>query len=310
MTRLFSMIWKSTLLLTLWAGLHAPAYAAAIIFSTEFPEAVDGPGGTTTAFADDDFVRYDLDTNTGTIEILGSTINPNPSPTIGLPDPNALFVRDNGDGNIIFSVQSGSLNFPGGFNDDDLIEYDRTTGNLTTLFSFDGVMTADGGRDVDIDGFHLLDNGNFLIANTFDFTLGGMSFRNGDIALYDPVLDTATLFFTESLFGGVDARITSLTLNDTGNLIISAFNEDTGGSLMLGGQTFGRGDLVEYDATLGSGSLFFPATNFTSGTADFDALHFVGSASPPMSVPEPGTLALLTVALAGVASLRRRRLES
>ena len=216
-------------------GFDVTLQAQAIIFSTEFPEAVDGPDGTTTAFGDDDFVRYDLSTNTGTIVVIGSTINPNPSPTVGLPDPNALFVRDSGDGNIIFSVQSGSANLPGGFNDDDLIEYDRTTGNLTTLFSFDGVMTTPRNRDVDIDGLHRFDDGTFLIANTFDFTLGGMDFQNGDIARYDPVTDMASLFFDESLFGGVDARITSLSLDSTGRLVLSAFNEDTGLGLMLGG---------------------------------------------------------------------------
>ena len=286
------------------AGIAGSSTATSLIFSTSTPESVPGPGATTTTFADDDFVRWDFGTDTGTVEIEGSDINPNPTnPNAGLPDPNALFVRDNGDGNLIFSIQTGAASFPGGFNDDDLIEYDRTSGDLSTFFSFDGLITTRG--DVDIDGFHLRDDGLFLLANTSDFSLGGVDFQNGDIALYDPVSGVASLYFDEGLFGGVDARVTALSLNDNGNLLLAAFNEDTGGDLTLGGLTFGRGDLVEYDANAGTASVLFPSSNF-GDTADFDAAHLAAPVPQTTPVPLPAAVWMLAAGLAGLGALGRR----
>ena len=288
------------------SGMSHTASAASLIFSTEQPEAVDGPNGTTTRFADDDFVRYDLDTQIGVIEITGSDINPDPSPSVGLPDPNAVFVGDNGDGNLIFSLQSGSAGFPG-FNDDDLVEFDRLTGDLSLFFSFDEVMVADGGRDVDVDGFHLNEDGTFLVANTFDFTLGGMDFENGDIAVYDPVTDMSSELFSESLFGGADARVTSISLTEDSKIVLSAENEDNGADdLTLGGLTFGRGDLVAYDPLTGQASLIYDAANFTSGTATFDAVHYIASV-PMAPVPVPAGGVVLLTALGGLGALRHRK---
>ena len=75
------------------SGMSHTASAASLIFSTEQPEAVDGPNGTTTRFADDDFVRYDLDTQIGVIEITGSDINPDPLAIRRAAGPQCGFCR-------------------------------------------------------------------------------------------------------------------------------------------------------------------------------------------------------------------------
>ena len=52
-------------------------------------------------------------------------------------------------------------------------------------------------------------------------------------------------------------------------------NEDTGGAITLGGLTFGRGDLVEYDRANDVATLLVSVAVFGGATEDFDAVHVV-----------------------------------
>ena len=268
-----------------------PVMAQSFFFTTAQPGAVDGPGGTTTAFSDSDIVNFNGATSTGTIYLDDAVIN-----DTTIPDMDALYILDNG--NPIFSTKSSGAGFP--FQDDLLVEYDITTDTLSVFFDFTGLITT--GADADIDAFHLMPDGTFLISNISDYVLDSQSFEDGDIVHYDPVTATATLVLSEDLFSGDDdIRVTGVSVLDNGNLLLSAFNTDTGGDITLGGATFGRGDLVEYDLLTGVGSVFIDGSIFGGATEDFDGIH---AGLPAVLIPIPGAIWLLLSGLGALGWLR------
>ena len=265
---------------------HA-ALAQSIQFSTTQPGSVDGPGNTTTSFSDSDIVLFNPASGIGTIYLRGNVINDD-----DIPDIDALFVRANG--NPIFSAKTGAAGFP--FQDDMLLEYDVATDTLSIFYDFAGLITT--GSDADIDAFHLLDDGRFLISNISDYTLDSQTFEDGDIVVFDPVQQTASLLLDEDLFDGDDdIRVTGVSMLANGNLLLSAFNTDTGGDMTLGGTTFGRGDLIEYNLLTGMGSLFLDVSIFNGATEDFDGVHVV--------VPLPAAIWMMLSGLGLFGWLRR-----
>ena len=81
-----------------------------------------------------------------------------------------------------------------------------------------------------------------MVLSTIDgATLGGVTFRDGDLVRYDDVTDTATLIFDEDGFSA-NENIDALHVLANGNILLSTVNDAT-----LGGLTFRDGDIVEYD---------------------------------------------------------------
>ena len=152
------------------------------------------------SFGDDDLVAYDPSNNTATLYFDGGALFSN-----GAEDIDAVYVRSNG--NIILST-TGNATLGGlSFSDGDLVEYNPTT-NVATLFFNENVFS----NNEDIDGVHILENGNILLSTTGTASLPGLSnFRDGSIIEYNPTTDTATLYFDENLFSG-GADINALTL--------------------------------------------------------------------------------------------------
>ena len=165
-----------------------------IILSTMDDETLGG-----LSFGDDDLIAYDPATNTATLYFDGGALFSNTS-----EDIDAVYIRDNG--NIILSTNGDATLGGISFVDGDLVEYDPST-NTATLF-FDESNFSGG---ADIDGVHILSNGNILISTDNGETLGGLSFSDGSIAEYNPGINTATLYFDENLFSG-GADINALTL--------------------------------------------------------------------------------------------------
>jgi hypothetical protein len=143
-----------------------------------------------------------------------------------------------------------------------------------------------------------MQDGSFLISNTTDFSLDGQDFTNGDIVRWDPVGESASLIFDEALFeGSDDIWVRSVSMLQNGNLLLSAFNEDTGGTMTLGGVTFGRGDLVEYNSSTGLAGLVLDSAIFGGATEDIDAVSVI---------PLPPALWMFVSALALLGRLGRR----
>jgi len=245
---------------------------ATIILSTDATETL---GGAT--FDDGDLAEYEPTTDTAALyfdeNLFGSNEN-----------INAVHVL--GNGNIILSTASGAALGGLTFENGDLIEYNPTT-DVGTLY-LDGSLFVGGNED--IDGVHILDNGNIILSTLDAATLGGMSFGESDLAEYNPTTDIATLFFDGNLFGASE-NIDAVHVLGNGNIILS-----TVGAATLGGLTFIDGDLVEYNPTTDVATLYFSEALF-SNNADVDAVYVT-------TLPEPATIALLGF---GCLVLVRRR---
>jgi len=110
-------------------------------------------------------------------------------------------------------------------------------------------------------------------------TLGGLTFRNGDLAEYNTSTNTATLYFNEDLFTG-DAEIDAVHVLANGNIILSTADTAT-----LGGLSFEDGDLIEYNPTTGTATLFFSESLFV-GDENIDAVHILDSGNIILSIHE------------------------
>jgi len=216
-------------------------------------------------------------------------------------DLDAAFIRANG--NVIFSTDTdvGGGVLPGlddGFRNGDLIEWDGSEGSL---FFDEDKFTS--GLGPNISAFHLFESGpnagKFVLGteSTGD-VLGGIALEWGNLVLYDPGTDTSSLFFDQDLIGGT---LTQKTLDAVhvlanGNFLLSS-SIDNG---TLGGVTLKAKDVVEYNpmTNITVDPVFLNGTSlFDGSTRNIDAVH----------IPEPGTVVLLGLGLAGLATPGRRQ---
>jgi len=161
----------------------------------------------------------------------------------------------------------------------DLAEYDPLTGSSTLYFN--GVLFGDWPN---IDAVHILDNGNIILSTKIAATLGGLTFGDGDLIEYNPITQTSTLYFDESLFVGGNENIDAVHILDSGNIILSSYDGAT-----LGGLTFGGGDLIEYNPITDIATLFFDVILFDS-SENIDAAHILGNGNIILSTDGSATL--------------------
>ncbi len=164
----------------------------------------------------------------------------------------------------LFLSTTGNAALPGlSFSGDDVALWDEAGANASLALD-DGNFSG----NENIDAFHRLDSGSFLISTSGNATLGGLTFGDDDIVLYDPGSDTASLAFDGgALFSNGNEDVDAVSVLSNGNLLLS-----TRGNATLGGLTFRDGDLVEYDAVNDVATLFFSEDLFLAGE-DVDAVH-------------------------------------
>ncbi len=171
-----------------------------------------------------------------------------------------------------------------GFQDGDLAEYDPPPIDTATLFFNENLFST----NTNIDAFYLRPNGHYILSTSGTATLGGLTFRNGDLVDYDPVLDTATLFFNEDLFSETE-DINAVHLLANGHIILSVNQTPA----TLGGLTFRDGDLVEYDPGTDTATLFFSEDLFVS-QENVEAVHVRGNGHILIATLNSNTLGGLT----------------
>ena len=141
---------------------------------------------------------------------------------------------------------------------------------------------------------YVRDNGNIVISTVGSAQLGGLSFDDGDLIEYNPTAGTASLLFDENLFFG-NENIDAVHILDNGHILLSTTNNST-----LGGLSFGKGDVAEYDPVAGNASLYFSGDTFSSVNPNINALSNT-------IVSESGVIALLS--LGGLGLLYRHRIH-
>ncbi|WP_282610099.1 PEP-CTERM sorting domain-containing protein [Pelagibius sp. Alg239-R121] len=254
-------------------------------------------GGIT--FRDDDLADYDPVTNTAALFFDGSTLFSSIT-----EDIDAVTILPNG--NILLSTLGDATLGGITVRDDDLAEYNPVT-DTATLF-FDGSMLFSSITE-DIDAVSILSNGNLILSTLGNATLGGISFGRDDLVEYNLTTNTASLFFDgEALFSSNSEDIDAVSILSNDNLILSTF-----GNATLGGISFGRDDLVEYNPTTNTASLFFDGDAlFSSNTEDINAVSVIES-TRVTPIPEPASL-LLTgfgfLTLIGYGWKRQKRSDS
>ncbi len=237
-------------------------------------------GGQT--FDDGDIVSFDDVTGSASILLSESLFGG------GAVEVDAVHLLS--DGRVALSIAQNNRTLGGlTFDDGDVVVYDPADG-LASMLIQESVLSS---GDVDIDAFHLLDNGNFLLSiKQNDRVIGGLTVSDGDVIEYDPTTNTATLRLAEAAWGqGVEVDGVSQLGN---SLFITVANN---GSRTLGGATISDGDILRYDEASGVGSVFFAGSVIGGGGVDLDGV----------SVPEPDTFALLSLGLAGLAVSGRPR---
>jgi len=244
-----------------------------IIFSTHESAALGDE-----SFGKGDLVEYDVSTNTAVILLDSDLLD-------GKKFVNAVYIYDSG--TMILSSKENVTVDGVNFEKEDLIEYDPVSGTVSLFFDGDLFTEKEC-----IDAVHILDSGNMIISTTSNATLGGLSFRDGDLAEYDFQTDTASLYFSESEFGS-NEDIDAVHVLDSGNILFS-----TTGSAELDGVRFKDGDVIEYNISTGTAALYFNENRFGSNEG-IDAL-FVSKV--PIKVPEPATMFIL--GFGGVVLLR------
>lgn len=258
------------------SALMASPVSATIILSTGANETL---GGLT--FSKGALAEYDPLSDTATLFLDGGLFG-------GPADIDAVHVLDSG--NIVLSTVGGATLGGLSFGKGDLVEYNLVTDTATLYFD----ETLFSSVQPNIDAAYITDSDNIILSTSADATLGGLSFGSNDLVKYNPLTDTATLYFEGSLFSTANEDIDAVHILGSGNIILSTTSDAT-----LGGLSFSEGDLVEYNSLTDVATLYFDESNF-SNAADIDAAY--------ISTPEPATVALL--GLGSLVLMRRRRRQN
>jgi hypothetical protein len=168
------------------------------------------------------------------------------------------------------------------FRDGDIARYDTVTGVATLYFSEDNFS-----QDENIDSLYILPNGNILLSTVNGATLGGLTFRDGDVVQYNPFTNTASIFFNEDLFSN-NANVDGFSVLANGHYIISTVDTET-----LGGVNFRDGDLVDYNPVTGTASLFFNEDLFAQDE-DVDGVQVLADGSILLSTRNGASIGGLT----------------
>jgi hypothetical protein len=153
------------------------------------------------SFTDIDLVRYDEVNDTASVFFNGSLTTLN-------TDITAVHVLANG--HIVLSTKDSATLGGVSFDVGDLVDYDPVAD--TARLIFDGSTLFD--EDEEIISVHVMSNEHFILSTDSPAVLGGLSFDDIDLVEYDPVTDTASLFFDGSLTT-LDQDITSVHVLST-----------------------------------------------------------------------------------------------
>ncbi|PCJ55998.1 MAG: hypothetical protein COA73_13125 [Candidatus Hydrogenedentota bacterium] len=165
-------------------------------------------------------------------------------------------------GSFLLSTVSSATLGGVGFTSQDLMQFNIAPDTASVYMN----GTAFTGSE-DISAAHVLDNGHILLSTDTSAIIGGIKVDKGDIVDYDPVSGTATIYFSNSLFTS-NENVDAVSLLSNGNILLS-----TDGPATLGGLTFTKTDVVEYDPVGDTATLYFDGAAFIPGDAGINGIH-------------------------------------
>lgn len=161
----------------------------------------------------------------------------------------------------------------------DVVLYDPVAGTASLLLPSTVFNT-----DTLVDSLDVLDDGRIVLSTSqSNRTIGGITVRDGDVAVYDPLTDTAVLLFSEDTFTD-NADIDAVDVLSNGHLVFSVSQSE-----QIGGLSFGDGDIVEYDPLTGTTTLIFSESLF-GGNEDVDGVWVAPDGSIYLSTATSATL--------------------
>jgi hypothetical protein len=195
-------------------------------------------GGLT--FGDDDLVEYDPAADNSTLAFDGGALF-----NATNEDIDAVHVLSNG--HIVLSTVANATLGGLTFGDDDLVEYDPVSDTASLLFDGGALFSN---TNEDINAAHVLSNGHIVLSTVGNARLGGLTFGDDDLVDYDPVSDTASLFFDGgALFSNTREDINAASLNGSDVLTGGAGNDWLNGGVGSDSLDAGAGeDTLVWDA--------------------------------------------------------------
>ncbi|MDX1491610.1 MAG: DUF6701 domain-containing protein [Pseudohongiellaceae bacterium] len=148
--------------------------------------------------------------------------------------------------------------------------------------NFDTNPTNDSDTDItEITAAPVASNEKFLLSVSSlgeTTTIGGLDFADDDYIIYDPVTDTAEMFFDNSALGFDVRDADAVHLMKNGHIVISP--ETDGSSVGSNNLLFNQGDLVVYDPILGDARMLFDGSTIFGGLnpedVDINAVYIQG----------------------------------
>ncbi len=131
-----------------------------------------------------------------------------------------------------------------------------------------------------------------LISATKTVTLGGLTFDDDDLVVYDTDTETATLFFDGSAFFGHNENIDGVAYLDDDSIVLS-----TKSSAQIGSLSFNDEDIVRIDLTsptTGTASLYFDGSEYFDKNEDIDAVTVLSNGNILLSTKNRATIGDLT----------------
>jgi hypothetical protein len=182
-----------------------------MILSTDTDATIGGYG-----FDAGDLVEYDPLSQTVTQTIFFGGSGPGGLFGPGGGDIDAVAVLPNGD--ILLSTWDPETLGGLGFGDGDVV---RWNGSTASLYASESTLFA--GADVNLDAFDVLDDGRMVFSHfeTVDVVLGGQTYTNGDLILFDGT--TWSLWMDESVFNaGNGANIDAVAVPEPSSAALLA----------------------------------------------------------------------------------------
>jgi len=217
------------------------------------------------AFQGNDAVTYDSATDSASLYLDGGSMGH----AAGI---DALHVLANG--HVILSTDSDATIGGLTFNKEDLIDYDPVADTATVFLE----AAAHFVTPKNIDAVHVLADGDVVLSTDSPGAVGGVSFSEKDLVLYDMASGVASVLFDGDATT-LSATLTGVHVLDSGLLALTA-----GGTTTLGGLTFGADQVVIYDPVDDEAALLFDGSSRFAATAELASLH-VGPVSGGVTGP-------------------------